>query len=226
VDAEHLAYQLALRSSFDFLSTDPTHIAALAATGGDPEAMQFLGLELSTEEWVEMQRRMTVIERAFAVKQLVTGRAFDAAEEAAEGSGGRLPTGPLFAGVWQDHLDGGVLKVAVTDASAVDLDALYALFEGGRSDVVVIEQVYSLDELWVWRDIITDRLREMTVGSALGFDHSDVGVRLWLELVEQGRGADLDALLAGIPRDQVVIEYTDSTGEFLPGVSPRGYGGQ
>ena len=218
----HLEYHLRFRSGFDFLSTDVIHIAEVVADGGHPEALRTLGLELTEAEWAEMQRRMTVLSRAIEVKRLISGRAFDEAEEALEGGGDRLPTGALFGGVWQDHLDGGRLKVAVTDASAVDLEALYGLFERGAADVVVIEQAYSLDDLRAWRGEIERRVQAGRVNAALGFDYSDIGVRIRVVLYPPSHDATLDSLLAGIPRDQVVIEHLTEEATFLPGGASPG----
>jgi hypothetical protein len=223
VDADHLDYHLRFRSGFDFLSLDLDHIAAVVADGGHPDAVANLGLELSDAEWGEFRRRQAVLAQAVAVMRLVTGRAFDEREEDVEGQSlvsgrGRLPTGPVFAGVWMDHMDGGLLKLAVTDAGAVDLDALYALFPRGADDLVIIVQEYSLDQLEAWRDLIGRRFQDLRIGGSLGLHRSDLGVRLRLGLDPALRGHE-DALLAGIPRGQVTVDYSGYTseGRFLPG---------
>lgn len=212
----HLEYQLRFRSAFDFLSTEPAHLTSMLVGGGNVEAMEYLGLELSDDEWHELERREGVLARAIDVRRLVTGRLLDTAEESTEPPNGRNATGPLFSGIWQDHLAGGTLYLAVTDSSAIDRSELDALFPRAADDFEVIEQKYSLDQLYQWRDLLASRLIESEVASGVGFSYSrDFGVRLRLELYPESRNADMDELLKGIPTEQVVVEELPQASEFL-----------
>ena len=206
-------YAQRFRSHFDFLSTDPAFIAFLAEDGGNPDARMAMGLEMTDEEWAELQRRDVVASRAIDVRRAVTGRSFDDAEEAQELTH-RIPTGPVFAGLWQDQMDGGRLKLAVTDASSLQLDTLDGLFARGSDDFVVIEQQYSLDELYAWRDVIWERITTTSASAGVGFNYSDSGVRLRLELYPGSTLADSEPILAGIPRGQVLIIEREGPVEF------------
>lgn len=203
--AAHLTYARQFRSQFDFLSTDQAHVESLVADGGVPASLIAYGLEMTEGEWAEMERRLAVIARIPDIKPIVTGRRFDAAEEALELPDRRLLTGPIFSGIWQDHMDGGRLKLAVTDVGAIDREALYGLFPRGSEDLVIIEQSYSLDELYTWRDVIWSRISERLLAAGVGFSYSDLGVRLQLELYPGFQASDLDALLEGVPQDEVVF---------------------
>jgi hypothetical protein len=210
-----LAYRLQFRRMFDFLSDDPAHIVALMVTGGDDEARAVLGLEMSESEWAEVRRREEVLARAIDVKRMVTGLPLDAVSESEESPYRRSSMGPLFAGVWQDQMDGGRLKLAVTDASALDQGSLFALLPRGGEDLLVIEQRYSLDELRAWRDTIHSYLVEHSIHASIGFNYSDEGVRLRLSLYPASHDADLTDLLASVPAGEVLVEYAEAAPELL-----------
>jgi len=203
--AAHLQYARQFRSQFDFLSTDQAHLEWLVFDGGEPSSLTAYGLEMTAAEQEEMERRVAVMARLPDAKRMVTGRAFDLAEVALELPDRRLSTGPIFSGIWQDHMDGGRLKLAVTDAGAVDREALYALFPRASEDLAIIEQSYSLDELHTWRDLVWFRIAVQRLPAGVGFHYSDSGVRLQLELYPGPQVVDLDALLEGVPRAEVVI---------------------
>lgn len=212
-DDEQYARQARFRSLFDFLSTSPFHLARLDASGGHPEAYELFGIPMTQEEFAELERRRMVMSRAIDVKRAVTGRSFDEVEEALEGaarlSGSRFPTGPLFGGLWQDHQDGGRLKLAVTDLGAVDRTALYGLFPRGEKDLLILEQGYSLDELYEWRTLLRDRLNRAGAVFGIGFHYSDDGLRILVEFYPSDQVVDVLASLSGIPEDIVVVEFSN-----------------
>lgn len=207
--ARQLDYHYRFRGMTDYLDRSPAHVAEVMRPGNhSPEALVEVGLELAPSEWQEFRRREGVGASIVEVLRLLTGRAYDEAEERLEGGvdgtpGQRLSTGDLLSGVWLDQMDGGRLKVAVTDASAVNMGQLARLVPGGRSSIEVIEQDLSADELHALKQGVRADLVEAGEESSVGYAYTDTGVKVRIcptradQALERFRAPDPENIVIG-----------------------------
>lgn len=138
-------YQLDFRGATDYLDFSDNHLLFVLSnrTVMSRLALQELGLYLTDSEWVEFDRRENVGRRALSVlSELLTPNELRAIE--AEQPGASF--GPVFAGVWQDQMDGGNLRLGVVTGSTVDEPALRALMVS-PDDLEIILVQYSWDQL-------------------------------------------------------------------------------
>jgi hypothetical protein len=206
---EDLQNHQSFRSNYDFLSDDPDYIRQLVGSSdANDEALKTLGLEMSESEWAEFQRRQELIAEIVPIQRIVTGLALDEESELRDTArlvetGERASTGSLFAGVWLDQLDGGRIKLAVTDADAVDTQAIYSLLPRGAEDLVVIEQRYSRDELEAFKRSIGDAIAAGDVRAATGYDYSEAGIKV--RVIPHGQGVDVESITRDVPNDAFVV---------------------
>jgi len=138
-------YQLDLRGATDYLDHSDNHLLFVLSnrTAMSRLALQELGLYLTDSEWMEFDRRQDVGRRAHKVlSALLTPNELKAI--AAEQPGASF--GSVFAGLWQDQLGGGNLRLAVVAGSKVDEPALQALM-ASPEDLEIIAVQYSWDQL-------------------------------------------------------------------------------
>lgn len=140
-----VGYQLAFRRAYDYLDDSPDRIADVLSDRENASRMALhqLGLYLTDEEWQEFDRRAKALARSLSVRDAIVGEA--AAREIAEERPG-VEFGPEFGGRWQDHLDGGVVKIGIVEGTDIDRNALKAMMERPE-DLEFVDVSYSWDDI-------------------------------------------------------------------------------
>ncbi len=170
-----IAYQLSFRRQFDFLDDGEETIAALLEARPLTGSLSELGLYLSANEWSEFQRRVRLGSLVASLRAAVTGLPFDAQMESAEWS---WDLGPAFAGLWQDQMDGGKLKLALVQGiplagePPLSTDSLLSMVPRGQEDLEIIYVRYSFDQLRAYKESVLDVMRSSDIRGIVSVDET------------------------------------------------------
>ena len=166
---DQVDYQLTFRSQNDYMALDLAHINGVLERRADNIGIQGLGLYLDDDEAAEFERRQTLGDRIPLIVEQITGTSDRSVPEGAE------PQYPSnFGGAWQDQTDGGVIVVAVTDAAAVDEDAIAAI-AGGKENVRILDAHPSWDQVAKWQSQILERARSLGIEVSIDIDSTSRG---------------------------------------------------
>lgn len=193
-----VAYQLRFRSATDYLSVEPSHLAAVLSDRTATEASEWLNLYMTVEESAEFGRRQLLGDRMPDVARVL------GVPEAEEGLDPVYPS--TFAGIWQDQLDGGRIVVAVTDRTTVDA-AEVATVAGGSGNVSIIEVPYSWDEVNAYRDALVRALAAEKVPASVEIDSLSNGRRI--EIVAPNPSDVTESILSAAPEGLVSVSAGD-----------------
>ena len=206
---DQLEYQIEFRENSGWMNASDAAIAEVMGKRPETGAMKELSLYMSPPEWAEFERRSELAQAGSAVRDAVIGSALP---EPSNGQG-RSSTGTNFAGLHLDHQDGGVLKLAVKDPNGVDVASVARSVPGGAVNLWVIDNPYSLDELWGFWETIVARVDASGLpvggGPQPGIGPNDETL---IEVIPFAEGLDLSDILKDIPSDAYVVAEVGSPG--------------
>lgn len=208
---DQVDYQLTFRDQNDFMPKDPERIAAAMTSKPHTELSLSMGLSMAAAEETEMLRRDAVGDVFPDITKLVSG-----VDEHTYPEGVEPTYGPLFGGIAMDQHDGGAVRLAVTDASKVDVKAIEKMLDG-VSKLVVIEQKYSYDEQADFRDRLGRALEEIGEAGIL-IRWTDKGRHIYVE-APNVEDAERAAAKSGVPLDAYTVREGRYTTAGFPGTN-------
>lgn len=204
--ADQIDYQLTYRAQADFLAVSRQDLADLLTARPHNGAHENMGLYMWEHEYEELQRRMELGDRMEDVVHSITGVLPPSEEGAEEGS-----YGPLFAGIWQDQMDGGRIVVAVTDVEALDTRVIARVL-GSEADFKVIEQRYSYDQTNDLRDQLVSAIRREGIDASVLITSTSAGRQIEVQ-TSQPSGV-VAALGDIVPLDAYIVTEGPTFGEL------------
>lgn len=170
---DQVDYQLSFRRGYDFLSTEPSHLASVLEDKlALPPELAELGLFLTAEEQRELIRRDALgshMDRLRTVAELARAPRAEAGTSGSSlwSSGIRGSNAlPLrhhdnLVEIWQDQLAGGVLVMAVRDERLINWSGIERIVS--REEVTVVEVPFSSRQYDAFRAELTRQLDDLGI---------------------------------------------------------------